>query len=74
MINALFLSLRRGGDIGETDEDTQSGSATDIIGTSEVCMVNPKFRLIEISPLLVHFIVLLCKQYANRFLFNYNLG
>ena len=33
----LLLKIsRRGGDIGETDEDTQSGSATDIIGTSEV--------------------------------------
>ena len=27
---------RRGGEIGETDDETQSGSATDIIGTSEV--------------------------------------
>ena len=53
MINALFLSLRRGGDIGETDEDTQSGSATDIIGTSEVCMVNPKFRLMEFITFLI---------------------
>ena len=32
------LSFRRGGEIGETDDETQSGSATDIIGTSEVIM------------------------------------
>jgi len=30
-----FKTYRRGGEIGETDDETQSGSATDIIGTSE---------------------------------------
>ena len=30
------MYFRRGGEIGETDDETQSGSATDIIGTSEV--------------------------------------
>ena len=32
----LNIYFRRGGEIGETDDDTQSGSATDVIGTSEV--------------------------------------
>jgi hypothetical protein len=33
--SASFKVYRRGGEVGETDEDTQSESATDAIGTSE---------------------------------------
>ena len=44
IFTVLKLRFRRGGEIGETDDDTQSGSATDIIGTSEV---NPtKFHML----------------------------
>ena len=39
-VNFCQLYCRRGGEIGETDDDTQSGSATDIIGTSEVRFIN----------------------------------
>ena len=48
LLKSLFCSyFRRGGEIGETDDETQSGSATDIIGTSEVItnfLKNYKFR------------------------------
>ena len=47
-LKSLFhVYFRRGGEIGETDDETQSGSATDIIGTSEVIRnlrKNDKFR------------------------------
>ena len=33
--SASFKVYRRGGDIGETDEETHSESATDALGTSE---------------------------------------
>ena len=42
----LLLKIsRRGGEIGETDDDTQSGSATDIIGTSEVRWIIQGFMI-----------------------------
>ena len=42
----LLLEIsRRGGEIGETDDDTQSGSATDIIGTSEVRWIIQSFMI-----------------------------
>ena len=42
----LLLKIsRRGGEIGETDDDTQSGSATDIIGTSEVRWIIQSFMI-----------------------------
>ena len=46
----LLLTIsRRGGEIGETDDDTQSGSATDIIGTSEVRWIIQSFMIDLVS-------------------------
>ena len=51
----LLLKIsRRGGEIGETDEDTQSGSATDIIGTSEVRWI---IQIFMVDPSLIFYLV-----------------
>ena len=53
----LLLKIsRRGGEIGETDDDTQSGSATDIIGTSEVRWIIQGF-MIDPSLILIFYLV-----------------